>query len=153
MPHSTTFVLCYTVFLSCKSVCKLCKTKKKNVRNSINTRNRDTFVFFFYVYQCLVIPATEGSQNFMTLTVTAVSMGQLRKHFKQFLNLFYLYFVCFYIFPATTVVSCPFKNLPQQTADKWILCAAFNAAIDLMHFTIENLKSRYLPILIYFTGI
>lgn len=68
VPHSTTFVLCYTVFLSFKSVCKLCETKKI-VRNSINARNRDTsVVFFFYVYQCLVIPATEGSHNYTTLT-------------------------------------------------------------------------------------
>jgi len=80
--------------------------------------------------------------------------ANLSENFKQFLNLLYLYFVCFYIFPITTTASCPFKNLPHRTTNMWILCAAFNAAIDLMHLTIEILRqSRYLPILIYFTGI
>lgn len=55
-------------------------------------------------------------------------MGQLNNNFKQFLNLLYLYFVCFYIFP-TVVVSFP----KPATADVWIVCAVFNATIDLMH--------------------
>ena len=132
VPHSTTFVLCYTVFLSCKSVCKLCKTK--NLLETVLTRGTE---FFFYVYQCLVIPATEGSQNYTTLTVT-VSTGQLSKHFKQFLKST-LFVFCMFLYFSNN--SCPFKNLPQPTTNVWTLCAALNAAIDSTHLIIEQLKA------------
>lgn len=47
--HTQPPLYCATLCFFVKSVCKLCKTKKNFVRGSINTRNRDTCVFFFYV--------------------------------------------------------------------------------------------------------
>lgn len=76
VPHSTTFVLCYTVFfLSCTSVCKLYRTRKI-VRNSINTRKRDTFVFLFVWNSASGDTSNRRKPQSHDDKVTAVLMGQ-----------------------------------------------------------------------------
>lgn len=74
VPHSTTFVLCYTVFFCHLSlVCKLCETNI--LLETVLARGAETHLCSFSMY--ISVSVMPANQNYMTLTVTAALMGQL----------------------------------------------------------------------------
>lgn len=96
--HTLPPLYCATLcFLSYTSVCKLCRIRRV-VRNSINTRKWDTFVFLFVWNSAFGDTSNRRKPQSHDDKVTAVLMGQWKPFygfFKYTLFVFYMFFVFF----------------------------------------------------------